>query len=150
MKLVCYMHTEWPFPVVYSSKGVPDRIWPQMQLQSVLIFFYLCFLQLNKDNSSAVKFKNAISAIWSQIMLFLKGKPQSLTSFPFCHLLLYNWEIYAKDHLTWLTYLWPSTNPFLHTLVCGLFKIPGFSGRRYFIHLVPPPVFWNTSPPPKL
>ena len=31
-----------------------------------------------------------------------------------------------KDHLTWLTYVWPLTNPFLLTLVCGLFKIPGF------------------------
>ena len=46
-----------------------------------------------------------------------------------------------KDHLTWLTYVWPSTNPFLRTLVCGLFKIPGFSGRRYFNRLVPTPFF---------
>ena len=27
------------------------------------------------------------------------------------------------------------------TLVCGLFKIPGFSGRRYFKRLVPTPFF---------
>ena len=48
-----------------------------MQLYSVLIFLDLCFLRLNKDNSSAVKFKDAISAIWSSIMLFLKRKSQS-------------------------------------------------------------------------
>ena len=48
-----------------------------MQLYSVLIFFDLCFLRLNKDNSSAVKFKDAISAIWSSIMLFSKRKSQS-------------------------------------------------------------------------
>ena len=59
-----------------------------MQLYRVLIFFDLCFLRLNKDNSSAVKFKDAISAIWSSIMLFLKRKSQSLyTSFSVCHLL---------------------------------------------------------------
>ena len=38
-----------------------------------------------------------------------------------------------------MTYVWPSTNPFPRTLVCGLFKIPGFSGRRYFNRLVPTP-----------
>ena len=48
-----------------------------MQLYSVLIFFDLCFLRLNKDNSGAVKFKDANSAIWSSIMLFLKRKSQS-------------------------------------------------------------------------
>ena len=48
-----------------------------MELYSVLIFFDLCFLQLNKDNSSALKFKDAISEIWSSIMLFLKRKSQS-------------------------------------------------------------------------
>ena len=48
-----------------------------MQLYGVLIFFDLCFLRLNKDNSSSVKFKDAISAIWSSIMLFLKRKSQS-------------------------------------------------------------------------
>ena len=49
----------------------------------VLIFFDLCFLRLNKDNSSAVKFKDAISAIWSSIMLFLKRKSQSLYMYVF-------------------------------------------------------------------
>ena len=32
-------------------------------------------------------------------------------------------------------------NQFPRTLVYGLFKIPGFSGRRYFKRLVPPPFF---------
>ena len=45
-----------------------------------------------------------------------------------------------------MTYVWPSTNPFPRTLACGLFKIPGFSGRRYFNHLVPTPFFWDTAP----
>ena len=64
-----------------------------MQLYSVLIFFDLCFLRLNKDNSSTVKFKDAISAIWSSIMFFLKRKSQSqdnhftCTSFSVCDLL---------------------------------------------------------------
>ena len=73
-----------------------------MQLYSVLIFFDLCFLRLNKDNSSAVKFKDAISAIWSSIMLFLKRKSQSLYMYVFFSLpsAPVNWEIYAKAHLT--------------------------------------------------
>ena len=34
--------------------------------------------------------------------------------------------------------------------MCRLFKIPGFSGRRFFNHLVPTPFFRNTAPPRKL
>ena len=73
-------------------------------------------------------------------MPFLKGNHNHLRLFQFAICSL-NCEIYAKDHLTWLTYVWPSTNPFLRTLVCELFKIPGFSCRRYFNRLVPTPFF---------
>ena len=76
-----------------------------MQLYGVLIFFDLCFLRLNKESSTAVKFKDTISAIWSSILFFLKRKSLSQSLYMYVFFSLpsapnYNWEIYAKAHLT--------------------------------------------------
>ena len=75
-----------------------------------------------------------------QLCSFWRGNHNHLRLFQYAICSL-NWEIYAKDHLTWLTYVWPLTNPLLRTRVCGLFKIPGFSGRWYFNRLVLLPFF---------
>ena len=61
------------------------------------------------------------------------------------------WEICegsSNIDLTWLTYVWPSTNCFLRTLVCSLSKYRVF-WQAVFQTPRPHSFFWITAPPSK-
>ena len=81
-------------------------------------------------------------------IIFCFSRSRALSAIIFsltiCHLL--PWEICqgsSNIHLTWLTYVWPSTNRFLRTLHTGVFWQVVFQTPR------PHSLFWTTAPPPK-